>query len=245
MTDNLPAGLLVATPSNAATTCNGGTLVANPGTATVSYSGGALDNGATCTISFDVAGVSPGDLVNNAGPLTSNAGDSGSASAILRVNPLPALSKAFDPDQVVVGDSTLVLLTIDNSGSTQPVTGLAFVDDLPQGMRVASPNQASHDCGAGSLVAPVGSVSVSFSGGTVAAGAVCTVRFAVVATLEGNLTNITSPLLSDVGSAPGGASADLNVQPSFVAVDATSRLTLMLMVLMLAALGATAVGRRS
>ena len=84
-TDNFPAGMVVATPANAAVTCTGGTLTAISGGATVSYTGGAALGGASCTISVDVTSSTVGDAVNTTGDLTSSAGNSGAASDTLEV----------------------------------------------------------------------------------------------------------------------------------------------------------------
>ncbi len=243
--DNLPPELVVATPANASTTCAGGTLSAPDGSTAVNYSGGSLAAGASCTISFDVTAVASGDVVNSAS-LASNAGNSGNASANLRVNPLPTLAKAFNPAFVLVGDVSQVVLTVDNSGSTLPVTGLALTDNLPDGMRVATPNGASHSCGAGTLNASSGAVSVDFSGGDVAANSTCTISFDVVVSLEGNLVNTAGPLQSDVGSAGGAAtaSATLNVQPLIAPINTLSRTSLLLLVLLTAIGGALLLRRQ-
>jgi hypothetical protein len=95
VTDTMPAGMVVATPANASTTCTGGTLTATPGSNVVSYSGGALAAGASCTIQVDVTSMTPGLNTNTTGDLTSSLGNSGPASAVLNVIfggiPIPAL----------------------------------------------------------------------------------------------------------------------------------------------------------
>ncbi|MCB1609251.1 MAG: DUF11 domain-containing protein [Xanthomonadales bacterium] len=244
--DNLPPELVVATPANASTTCAGGTLNAPDGSTSVSYSGGGLAAGASCSLSFEVLSVAAGDVINTAS-LSSIAGDSGSANANLRVNPLPTLAKTFNPTAILVGDIAQVVLTIDNSGSTLPVTGLALTDDLPDGMRVNTPNGASHSCGAGALNAPSGAVSVGFGGGEVAANSSCTISFDVVVSLEGNLVNSAGPLQTDVGSAGGGAtaSATLNVQPLVVPIDVLSRSGMLLLLLLIAMGGVWLVRRQA
>ena len=90
-TDNLPAGVVVANPANASTTCSGGTLTAVAGSGVISYSGGSVSAGATCTISVDVASNTAGAHVNVTGDLTSNWGNSGSASDTLNVDPAPTV----------------------------------------------------------------------------------------------------------------------------------------------------------
>ncbi len=84
-TDTLPAGLEVASPPNASTTCTGGTLTAAAGSSSISYSGGTVSAGASCTITVDVAGLAVGDHVNTSGALTSSLGSSGTAGDTLTV----------------------------------------------------------------------------------------------------------------------------------------------------------------
>lgn len=93
-TDNLPVGMVVASPPNDVSSCSGGTLTAVTGSSVISYTGGSVGAGATCTISIDVKGNDMGILVNTSGDLTSDAGNSGNASATLEVTaPIPTLGE--------------------------------------------------------------------------------------------------------------------------------------------------------
>ena len=198
LTDNLPADVTVANPSNAATTC-GGTVTAVAASGAVSFTGGAVGAGATCTVSADVTSSVPGDHVNVSGNLTSSGGDSGTATATLSVEPPPSLAKAFAPDSVALGETTVLTFTIDNSASSLAATGLGFTDNLPSGMRVADPANAVSDCG-GTVDANPLATSISFSGGTVAAGTICTVSVDVTSLSSGANVNVTEQLSSSLGS---------------------------------------------
>ena len=91
-TDNLPAGMIVAATSNAATTCTALTAVA--GTSVVAYTGGTAPAESTCAISVDVVCEQPGDYVSTSGDPTSDLGNSGAANATLIVyEAIPTLSK--------------------------------------------------------------------------------------------------------------------------------------------------------
>ena len=85
-TDNLPAGVTVADPASASTTCTGGTLTAVAGSGVISYTGGTVAAGSTCTVQADVASNSSGTHVNTTGNLTSSLGNSGTASDSLNVS---------------------------------------------------------------------------------------------------------------------------------------------------------------
>ncbi|MEJ5207339.1 GEVED domain-containing protein [Denitratimonas sp. CY0512] len=68
LVDNLPAGLEVASPSNAATTCSG-TLTAVEGSSSITLAAGAeVPAEGKCTITVDVAATADGDYVNSMAP---------------------------------------------------------------------------------------------------------------------------------------------------------------------------------
>ncbi|WP_139103077.1 Ig-like domain-containing protein [Pararhodobacter sp. CCB-MM2] len=89
VTGNLPAGVRIAFPANAATTCTGGALTAAAGTSSFTYSGGSVTGGATCTVSFDIESQSGGNFTYITGDLTSSLGNSGSASMPFTVTAVP------------------------------------------------------------------------------------------------------------------------------------------------------------
>ncbi|NJL29555.1 MAG: hypothetical protein HC897_17545 [Thermoanaerobaculia bacterium] len=74
LTDSLPAGVVIADPSNATTDCTAGIVSALVGGSTISLSGAMLNAGATCTVSVDVTGTSIGVHANTTGDLTSTIG---------------------------------------------------------------------------------------------------------------------------------------------------------------------------
>ncbi|MEL7093613.1 MAG: DUF11 domain-containing protein, partial [Pseudomonadota bacterium] len=210
VTDNLPAGMLVATPSNGSTTCVGGTVSAIPGSATASYTGGTVAANASCTVSFDVVADTSGALVNTTGALTSLFGNSGTADATLTVTPAPAPSfaKSFAPVSVEVGDVSTMTLTIDNTAALVNATTGSFSDTFPAGMVLASTPNVTANCTSGASVpsTPVTtSGSFAVSGITIAAGEVCTYTVDVQATTVGALNNTTGALSTSLG--PSGTAA--------------------------------------
>lgn len=184
-TDTLPAAVTIASPAGVTNTCDG-VVSASAGGATISLSGGDVGVGATCTITVDVTASTPGTHTNTTGDLTSDAGNSGTASADLTVSTaLPGFSKAFSPATVDLGERSTLTLTIDNSANASDVTTLVFTDGLPSGLEIADPAVASTDCENPSvpatLSAPPGGDTISLTSfGTagfpaLAAGATCTV----------------------------------------------------------------------
>ncbi|MCB1051457.1 MAG: DUF11 domain-containing protein [Acidobacteria bacterium] len=233
-TDNLPAGLSIASPANASVTCTGGTFTALPGTSSIVYSGGSLAAGAMCSLSVDVVAANSGDFLNTSGDLTSSLGNSGPASSNLRVNPPPPFSKSFGPAVIAEGAISTLTFTIDNSGSTAAATGLDFTDLFPAGVVVANPSNAMSTCAGGTLTSAVGSGMISYSGGSVPAGATCTLSVDVTAATAGTYLNTSGDLTSSLGNS-GPASDSLQVEapplfskvfgPSQIQVNGTSTLT--------------------
>ncbi|AKS43237.1 beta strand repeat-containing protein [Wenzhouxiangella marina] len=198
--DNLPAGMNVATPSNASTDCAGGTLTASDGAAVIIYTGGTVPAGTSCTVTVDVVTSLPGGLVNISGDATSSAGNSGPAEATLIVTDLPIFTKAFGPNPTQVGVPSTLSFTIDNLDNVVSVTALDFTDPLPAGMVVATPANASTTCLGGSITAAAGSSSISYTGGSVDLGTVCSVSVDVVVQEPGNYLNTSGDLTSSLGN---------------------------------------------
>ena len=81
-TDTLPAGLVVATPTNGLTgTCGDGTITATPGSDALSLTGASLAESGSCTFSVNVIGVGIGAQNNTTGAVTSNEGGDGNAAS--------------------------------------------------------------------------------------------------------------------------------------------------------------------
>jgi hypothetical protein len=91
LNDSLPAGVVVAAPPNASTTCTGGSLTAVAGSSVITYTGGTVAAASTCTVSVDVTAASAGTFANTA-TLSSAAGGSPDATDTLTVStPVPSL----------------------------------------------------------------------------------------------------------------------------------------------------------
>ena len=86
-TDNLPAGVVIASPANATTmNCSGGTLTATAGASVISYTGGSVAMNTTCTISVDTTSSTVGAHVNTSSTLAHSFGTSPAAIDTLTVN---------------------------------------------------------------------------------------------------------------------------------------------------------------
>ena len=79
LTDNLPVGLLVASPNGLVNTC-AGAATANAGTTVVSLVIGAVPANGACTITVNITGTTPGTLINTTNPISSVQSGTGNAA---------------------------------------------------------------------------------------------------------------------------------------------------------------------
>lgn len=207
---NLPEGMLIAASPGASSTC-GGVITAQAGSNNFSFSGGTIVAGQVCEVTIDVTGQTLGDLVCTSENLVSSLGDSGTASTTLTVNPPPAFTMSFGPEAINAGQISTLTFVIDNSGSQLAATNLNLSHELPAGLVLANPSNATTTCQGGTLIAISGTDQVSYSGGTVPAGQTCIVTVGVTTNEGGDYSNTTQELTSSLGNS-GSASASLGVQ---------------------------------
>ncbi|MCH8875205.1 MAG: DUF11 domain-containing protein [Chloroflexi bacterium] len=217
--DTLPAGVTVAT-SGPTTTCGGSLSTTSP--STISFSGGALAGGANCVILVTVTVTTAGPHLNVSGFVSAtesgtNTGPDGSASdSITAISP-PSISKLFNPNPILTGGTSTLTFTISNPNPDDALTGVAFSDTFPTSpgaMVVASPTGATTSgCGT-PIYAPVAAAaSISFTGGTIAAGGSCTVTVDVTATPTGDYANTSGTVSATTAGTGNTASDTLTVNP--------------------------------
>ena len=233
-TDNLPAGLVVASSPNLSNTC-GGTATAIGGSSSVSLSGATLIPGASCTVSVNVTGTTAGVKNNSVQATSTNGGTGNTSNASITVVAPPTIAKAFGAVSIPLNGSTSLSFTITNPNTTVALTGVGFSDTLPAGLIISTPNGLSGTCGAGTITATQGTNVISLSGGTIAANASCTFSVNVTGIAAGTQNNTTGNVTSTEGGTGGTASASINVEappsiakvfnPSTIAVNATTSLT--------------------
>ena len=216
-TDNLPAGMTLATPAGAKSDCDGILSAPDGGTA-ITLSGGRLGTSSTCTISVSVTSSTVGALNNVSGDLTSSAGNSGTASATLTVaSDRPGFSKSFAPAVIPPGGTSTLTFLIDNSANGGNESNISFSDKLPPNMIIATPANASTTCPdppfpfqPATLTADAGTDTISFSRGVLSGLATCTISVDVTTTVAGPFVNISGDLSSSAGPS-GKTTASLNV----------------------------------
>ena len=235
--DTLPAGMVIATPSALATTCNAGSTVTAPaGGSTISFSGIDLNIGASCTITVNVnvpLGTPAGTLTNTiaANTATTDQGVTnsttpsgtggylaGQATATLTVNSANVtVNKTFTPATVPVGTtSQLAINFINTNPSNISMSQVALTDTLPLGMTVAATPAATFTgagCSSGVISAVAGASTVSLSNANVNVNSTCTLKVNVVGTAAGNLINtIPAGALTSLQGVSNSAPATATLQ---------------------------------
>jgi uncharacterized repeat protein (TIGR01451 family) len=242
VTDNLPAGLLVAPVPNVASTCNTAPSPA-PGAASVSIAGVTLAAQTNCTVQVDVIASTPGPHTNTipVGGATSSEGYSNqtSASAVLNVLIAPTVGLAFAPNPVPAGASSALTISLGNSNG-QALTASALTVPLPAGLTVALTPNASTTCG-GSVVATAAASSITLNGATIPANGSCTFKADVSSNTPASYaTTVAVGALSTAQGASNTAAANAtltvlqfptvaqSLSLASIAPGGTSRLTLTL-----------------
>jgi uncharacterized repeat protein (TIGR01451 family) len=221
-TDTLPSGLQVAATPSAATTC-GGTWAPTAGATSLTFSGGTIPASGSCTVSVSVTATTSGPHSNVSGTLstteTGTTTTSVATASLTAVLP-PAISKQFAPNPILAGGTSTLTFTITNPNENNALSGVAFSDTFPTSpgaMVVAgTPGATTSGCGSPTFAPAAGAGSISFSGGSLAAGGTCTVTVNITAPTTGTYNN-TSGNVSHIINAQtvngNTASASLTVNP--------------------------------
>jgi uncharacterized repeat protein (TIGR01451 family) len=234
-TDPLPAGMTIADPAQPAFTAgdcqsasstfaSGFSVTLAPGGSSIVVSGGTLasapnsGNPAQCTIRVNVVGTNAG--TGNAqlkNVIAAGTWDGTipypETSATLTVLPTSLINgtKTFSPATVFQGQTSLATIALKNDSGVA-LTSFGFTDNVqakmggsPGLITIAASPAPTNDCGMTGTVTP-DSKSISFAGGTLAAGATCTVTFTVQTlanTSTGSKTN-TIDVNGVSGTPPSG-----------------------------------------
>ncbi len=228
-TDNLPANVVIATPSSASHTCADGTITAPDGGTVISFSGGEVGGSSSCTVTVNVTSSTAGTHVNNSSVLTSymNTHNAASANLVVDAN-RPGFSKSFLPSAVFLGGRSTLTFLFDNSANASQAIFMAFSDNLPTGLEIADPANIVDNCidspfTGGIVTAVPGTSVVSLAANAaVAAGGTCTVTVDVVTTGIGQLDNVSNDGTFIIGTTQynmGKATAALSVTHSIVALE--------------------------
>ena len=250
ITDNLPAGVVLADPVSAslANCGSSATVTANTGGSSVTLNNAVIQPNATCSIRVNVTSSASGIYTNTipADALQTGQGvtNGSPASANLNVQDI-GLSKAFDPPVVQAGGTTTLTITLRNPTSSS-YTGVQISDTLPGDVLTIVPGSAETTCGGSVSITLPRTVTLTngrVPPGTPAAPGTCTITIQVTTPAdasgasytntipEGALTTdqgITNGLSASarvrVYQAGGGISASKSFSPSTMAPGDNSRL---------------------
>lgn len=202
-TDSLPAGMVVATPANAYTTCAGPVvLTATEGASSISVSGATLAPSSNCAVLVDVFVTGTSNWVNTipAGAITADNGivNTTPVTATLTYVPpgVPLISKSITPGTIAPGQSATLEVTITNGA--QDLTNVSLVDWFTldgtaagddNGMLIAPTPLASTDCPGGVVTAMAEGNSLRLSGASLVSGASCTFEAQVTSERVGTIVN--------------------------------------------------------
>jgi uncharacterized repeat protein (TIGR01451 family) len=117
----------------------------------------------------------------------------------------PTISKAFLTDPIAQGATSTLRFTITNPNAGSALSGIAFTDELPTGLTVATGSSAA--CGGGTLTltAPR-TITLSGAGLAAGAGTSCDIDVTVTGTTAGQYTNISANVsATESGPNYGGA----------------------------------------
>lgn len=202
-----------------------GTLSATGGDAGITLTAGQIAAaGGSCTFTVNLAVTSLGVYANQTSGVSLTAPFSGTGSPSNSAAWIaPSISKTFTPNTVGPGDISRMEIRITNPSLTTSLTGLALIDTYPttatqpDGSSLAAamtnsatPNVTVTPAGcAGTVTATANGTGVSFSGGSLAAGGVCTIAVDIraVNTTPATYYNTTGRIASNQGIGFTGSDA--------------------------------------
>ena len=148
---------------------------------------------------------------NDTERVTSSLGTSAAASATLTVTeaePPLSVSMSFEPPTIGQGGVSRLTYMLDN-GAAVAAADVALSDRLPADVVLAPELNADNGCG-GFLSATPGGRRVSYSRGSLVAGATCTIAVDVTSAVAERYPNDTERVTSSLGTS-AAASATLTV----------------------------------
>ena len=207
--DNLPSGMLVASPANSSGSCVG--VTATPGDTRITLANGSNIPAGGCSVVANVVASTGGTFTNTlaAGALATSAGSNAApASASFSVPFAPAATKSFTPTTVAVGAASVLKITLVNSNAGMAVSGAAFTDSYPSGLvNTATPAAAISGAGcSGTVIGAANGSSLSLSGGVIPASGSCDITVNVSSGAAASYLN-SSGVISTSNVGTGNASS--------------------------------------
>jgi hypothetical protein len=130
----------------------------------------------------------------------------------------PKITKSFGGSTFYPPSTTTLTIDITNPSSTQTLTNVGVVDNLPSSPsqmtieNTTGTTQSVTGCGSATYSFPNGATSFVISNATIAPGGDCNIQMTVTATALGTYNNTTNPVTTSQGSF-GTASASITGAP--------------------------------
>lgn len=210
-------GIAIANNANVVKNCGGMINTSSPDKIVVSNV--SLGANATCTFSVDVTSNIVGPHTNLVTSISSTESGAGNpkTSATLTFNPVqqqavvPTLTKQFGPNPINMGGVSTLTFTVTNPNNSG-LTNISFVDNLPNGMTVASNPSIGGTC-VGTINAPSGASAINVSGVGLNANQSCTITVNVTTASAGAFNNsVTTISATESGQGSANAKDTLTVQ---------------------------------
>src|SRR5207249_4045862 len=131
--DRLPAGLEVAKPTGASTTCAGGSVTASPGDASVNAHGNLETGQAACTVSVNVTSARAAEYENGPSNVESVGLNPPGSSTAQFVQADLSIAKKAAPSPAAPGANETYTLTVKNNGPND-AHDVVVSDPLPDGL---------------------------------------------------------------------------------------------------------------
>ncbi len=181
---------------------------------TVTITGSAKFNNGTQTFTQSVRSSTPinitaTDTLAETVTVTQKSSTCTQTRTITFANAAPIVGTNFSPASIAVNGTSTLSIAFKNANAVA-LTGVAFADTFPAGLKHGSPLATSNSCG-GTLSAVAGGTTLSLSGGSIPAGGGCSVSTSVIATTTGSKINSTGTITSANGLSAAAGSATLSV----------------------------------
>ena len=151
---------------------------------------------------------------------TSGSGNDYAIDNVRILDATPQLDKEFVDDVAGIGSPTQLRFTVTNTSDLAEKAGWSFTDDLPPGMRIADPANATTNCDNGVVDAVAGGSSIAVTGDLGTGDTACTITLDVTADGAGTYSNGPGNISQIDGLNPPGtdsvefAPADLSIVKS-------------------------------
>ncbi|MEN9559710.1 MAG: hypothetical protein RLZZ502_921 [Pseudomonadota bacterium] len=146
-------------------------------------------------------GATVGYVVRNT--QASGTGNDAAFDNVQLLDVTPTLDKAFSVSPISVNGTSALVFTITNTSELNAKNGWTFIDTLPAGLTIASPNGLVNGCGTTAVSAPAGGNTITVTAGNLSSGtAACNIQVNVTAGAVGSYTNGPGNISSLVGLNP-------------------------------------------